>query len=629
MTRIARALVLVTALAACNRGDAARGQGGQSGQLPADTTSHAWATRADTLPIIASWLVLREAAATADSVERAALYQRVTLPVARERVPWVEAAARERFADTLGALRAYEALPAPVTVFRLRDALARTPAAHDTVHAALLAYVDSARSDASVREAIALFDKLYTPTATEQLTIARAAVGAGAWGRARTGFAAATARSLASRDHFDYATALARANSDRAAARQFSLVTTPASLASAARYQRARSLLSADDGTAARSLLASLSRGADTSAAAALALLADLSVDDGKDAHARSLLRDLVRRFPHSRFADPARFDAAIIAYASHAPKTAASELAPLAKGSSDMALAAAYWAGRAHEAAGDHAAAIAAWRSVLARDSTSYYAALAAHRLGTDNIHASRDSASYPHVPAVDSALARIAALDALGMAPEISYENRALLDQATTSEARLLATAAAFAGTDQASRAIALGWRARASYGATPAIYRLIYPVAARDTIVAQAKAVGLDPAFVAALIRQESNFNPRAVSVAGARGLMQLMPSVAKSIASSLGISPWSTSRLFDPGINITLGVHHLAPLVRHEPDLPRALAAYNAGQSRVARWNHRAGTSDPEVFTERIPFPETRDYVKSVLRNREWYQALYPW
>lgn len=626
MTRIARALVLVTTLAACNRGDAARGQ---SGQLPADTTSHAWAERADTLPIIASWLVLREAAATADSGERAALYQRVTLPVARERVPWVEAAARERFADTLGALRAYEALPAPVTVFRLRDALARTPAAHDTVHAALLAYIDSARSDASVREAIALFDKLYRATAAEQLALARAAVDAGAWGRARTGFAAATVASLTSRDHFDYATALARANSDRAAARQFALVRAPASLASAARYQRARSLLSAGDGSTARSVLTSLSRSADTSGAAALALLADLSVDDGKDAHARSLLRDLVRRFPHSRFVAPARFDAAIIAYASRAPKTAASELAALSKGSSDMALAATYWAGRAHEASGDHAAAVASWRSVLARDSTSYYAGLAAHRLGTENIHASRDSTGYPHVAAVDSALARIAALDALGMAAEITYENRALLDRATTSEARLLATAAAFAGTDQASRAIALGWRARESYGATPAIYRLIYPVAARDTIVAQAKAVGLDPAFVAALIRQESNFNPHAVSVAGARGLMQLMPSVAKSIASSLGIGPWNTSLLFDPGINITLGVHHLAPLVQHEPDLSRALAAYNAGQSRVARWNHRAGTSDPEVFTERIPFPETRDYVKSVLRNREWYRALYPW
>lgn len=626
MTRIARAVLLAAAVVACNRGDAAHGQ---TGQLPADTTSHAWAERADTLPIIASWLLLREAAATPDSTARAELYRRVTLPVARQRIPWVEAAARERFADTLGALRAYEALPAPVTVFRLRDALASTAAAHDSVHRALLAYVDSARSDASVREAIALFDKLYTATPAEQLTLARAAAGAGAWPRARSGFAAAPTASLTSRDHFDYATALSRTNADRAAAKEYARVSGPSALAAAARYQRARSLLAAGDGRTARTLLATASRGSDTTAAAALALLADLAVDDGSDPHARALLRDLVRRFPESRFAPSARFDAAIIAYVSGDRRTAAHEFTALATDSPDLAPAATYWAGRASAAAGDRAAAAAAWRSVISRDSTSYYAALAARRLGTDNIRPSRDSTGYPHVPAVDSALDRIAALGALEMEPEIGYEDRALFDEAPTSEARLLATAAAFAGTDQTSRAIALGWRARQAYGATPAIYRLIYPVAARDTIIASAKSVGLDPAFVAALIRQESNFNPRAVSIAGARGLMQLMPSVAKSIANSLGITPWSPARLFDPGINITLGVHHLAPLVRHEPDLPRALAAYNAGESRVVRWNRRPGTDDPEVFTERIPFPETQDYVKSVLRNREWYQALYSW
>jgi len=627
MTRRLRAIVLVVVLGACNRGDAARGQ---AGSLPADTSAHAWATRADTLPAIQSWLVLREAAATPDSAARAALYERVTLPVARPRIPWVEATARERFGDTVGALRAYQALGATVTAFRLRDALARTPAGHDSVRAALLAYADSTRSDANAREAVALFDKLYKATPAEQLTLARAAAQGGVWSRARTGFAAAPASALTSRDHFAYATALSRLNSDRAAAREYARVTAPAALANAARYQRARSLLSAGDGAGARRTLTALSRaGSDTSSAAALALLADLAQDDGADTHARQLLLDIARRFPRTRFAAPARFDAAMIAYVTGAPATAAKEMRALAAASSDMALAASYWAGRASAAAGDRGAAATAWRDVLARDSSSYYAALAAHRLGTVNIHPSPDSAPYPHVPAVDSALDRIAALRALGMQPEVGYENRALYESASTSTPRLLATAAAFSATDQASRAITLGYRARDAVGATPAVYRLIYPVAARDTIVDAAKGAGLDPAFVAGLIRQESNFNPQAVSVAGARGLMQLMPSVAQSIAASLGIRPWSASRLFDPGINITLGVNHLAPLVKHEPDLARALAAYNAGESRVVRWNRRRGADDPEVFTERIPFPETRDYVKNVLRNREWYRALYPW
>jgi soluble lytic murein transglycosylase len=155
------------------------------------------------------------------------------------------------------------------------------------------------------------------------------------------------------------------------------------------------------------------------------------------------------------------------------------------------------------------------------------------------------------------------------------------------------------------------------------------LIYPVTARDTIVAESRKAGVEPALIAGLIRQESSFNPRATSPAGARGLMQVMPSVGQSIAPSAGISDWNPAMLYDPGVNIELGIRHLAPLLRGQPNVARSLAAYNAGGSRVARWSTRRGAEDPEIFTERIPFQETRDYVKSVLRNREFYQALYSW
>jgi soluble lytic murein transglycosylase len=107
------------------------------------------------------------------------------------------------------------------------------------------------------------------------------------------------------------------------------------------------------------------------------------------------------------------------------------------------------------------------------------------------------------------------------------------------------------------------------------------------------------------------------------------MQLMPSVAKSIANAKGITPWSADRLYEPGINIVLGVSHLAPLIRKQPDPAYALAAYNAGESRVTRWVKKRGADDPELFTERIPFLETRDYVKVIIRNRELYRALYDW
>ena len=149
---------------------------------------------------------------------------------------------------------------------------------------------------------------------------------------------------------------------------------------------------------------------------------------------------------------------------------------------------------------------------------------------------------------------------------------------------------------GVGKTHLAIALGRDALSKVGSTPDVWRLIYPVAARDTIVAEARRAGLDPALVAGLIRQESNFNPGAISPAGARGLMQVMPAVGKSIAPAAGITSWNPSLLYDPGINIEIGVRHLAPLLKSQPNIARSLAAYNAGGSRVARWSTKRGADD---------------------------------
>lgn len=621
--RRASLAALVLAVACGNSGAAAAGS-----QAPSDSATM-WVQRAQTTPEIASWLYLRAAAATRDSAGRFALYAQVTLPVARDRIPWVEAAALETTGDTVGALRAYQALPAPVTVLRLRAALAGTTPRADSVRHDIVAFISAAETGDAIREAYTLFDRLVrAPTADEQLTIARAAARVGQSARARAGYASVPGASLTPEDRFAYADALARGGASDSAAVVYGSITAPASLAAAARYQHARAQLSAGNGTAARTTLRMLASGNDTSSASALALLADLSTDDGSDPGARALLLQLVRRFPTSRLAPDARFDAALIALILGQATTAVRELTPLAKLPSH-ALEAGYWLGRAQQAAGNTAAARAAWSAVLARDSTSYYAARASARLHTTSLHPVAESSGYPEVASVDSAVTRIRLLRGLAMTPEAQIENDRLFRDAPQQRDLLLATASAFAGTDQAARAIALGRRALAAYGPSASVFRLIYPVAARDTIVAESRKAGIDPALVAALIRQESNFNPGATSAAGARGLMQVMPSVGREIAPGVGITSWNPALLYDPGINVELGVRHLAPLLRRQPSVERVLAAYNAGESRVTRWARRPGSDDPEMFTERIPFPETQDYVKSVLRNREFYRALYAW
>ena len=104
---------------------------------------------------------------------------------------------------------------------------------------------------------------------------------------------------------------------------------------------------------------------------------------------------------------------------------------------------------------------------------------------------------------------------------------------------------------------------------------------------------------------------------------------MPSVGRSIARSKGISGYTDESLYDPSISITLGTQHLSGLFRRTSQLERVLAAYNAGESRVARWINKGGANDPEMFTERIPFVETRDYVRAIIRNRAFYTSLYDW
>ena len=131
-----------------------------------------------------------------------------------------------------------------------------------------------------------------------------------------------------------------------------------------------------------------------------------------------------------------------------------------------------------------------------------------------------------------------------------------------------------------------------------------------------------------LAAAVIRQESAFDPEARSTADARGLMQVMPAVGTQLARRAGLPEWDPVLLYQPDVNLDFGIDHLAQDLAKLEWPERALAAYNAGTERVARWRAIRGVDDdPEVFVERIPFAETRDYVRRVTRNAAVYRSLY--
>jgi soluble lytic murein transglycosylase len=136
-------------------------------------------------------------------------------------------------------------------------------------------------------------------------------------------------------------------------------------------------------------------------------------------------------------------------------------------------------------------------------------------------------------------------------------------------------------------------------------------------------------LDPYLVAALIRQESEFNPSAVSRANAFGLMQLLPVTGKKTAKELRIHGFRTETLLVPDVNLQLGIRYFREMVeQYNGQVEYALAAYNAGSNRVADWLSAGNYRDVPEFVESIPFTETREYVQSIMRNAKIYRRLYP-
>lgn len=600
-----------------------------------DSARAAYLEAARSVPEIADWLYLRAAGVTPDSAARHDLYDKVSTDVAKDRIPMSEALARERTGDIVGAIAAYDRAGARMSAFRLRLARATDAPARDAVRTGLMALIRSnAGADAS-REAITMVDRNFTGrTPGEELAIARTAARIGMTGRAAIGYnEAGKAGLLTANDRFSYGQMLARLNRDADAAAQYARVTAPASLAASAQYQRARAQIAMRNLTAARATLRSITTRFpnESSSAAALLLLADLATDEGRDADARTALRDVLRRYPSSTQAPIAVFRAALIAFIQGDHRTAASEFDALANQyprSSD-ATAARYWAARAHDALGDTARSRAAWRSLMAAEPSSYYMVRSAERLGVPIPVGDAARDTVPEVPELEEGLRRIALLGSLGMEVEQRHEYNRLFRDAADSPDRMVATAHAFSGTPEASRAVALGWRVINDHGRSPLKYRLVHPILERERIAAASKKHGLDPALVAALIKQESNFNPRATSPVGARGMMQIMPPLGTRMARARGMQNWHIDSLWSPAVSIEFGTQHLAELLKSYPHLEHGLAAYNAGATPVARWRTKAGAADPEVFTERIPFVETRDYVRAIVRNRAFYRALYPW
>ena len=292
----------------------------------------------------------------------------------------------------------------------------------------------------------------------------------------------------------------------------------------------------------------------------------------------------------------------------------------------------AAFWSARASLELGDTARARTVLAGIRRAEPLSYYAGRAADLLNQE--YGTPGTASEPPVDTV----LRVQAVQAIRIADLLraadrddaaTYEIGRVLRNTTRSTPDLYTLAELLNERGYTAQGIALGWDIYRSEDVwNPRLLRIVYPFPYRDLIVAEARTHGIDPFLAAALIRQESMFNARAVSPAGAIGLMQVMPGTGQTVARHLGVERFTADLLKEPELNVILGMQFLADMLgQYDQRVDAVLAAYNAGPSRVDNWREFPEWDQPELFTERVPFEETREYIKIVQQNARLYAILY--
>ena len=424
----------------------------------------------------------------------------------------------------------------------------------------------------------------------------------------------------------------------------------------------------------------------DDSAALKFYMLAELSRDEHDEATHDALIAQMVQRFPTSRWLEEALYSGGNMYLLKHDAKQATYHYSLLVRMFPKSTYAASahwrtawmnyrlnnyseaarlmdeqiqgysggievpgalYWRGRIYEEQEhDFAQAVNYYRALTSSYINFYYSLLARQRLNvlkgqTATVAPATvlSSVPKPTIPFLTGELpenephlikARLLANAALNefIGPEIQASP-------TSNEWGALAQAEIYNSYGETTRALQAMKRSGISFftlplDQVPTVYwKVLFPQPSYwGDLVANSQKNGLDPYLVASLIRQESEFNAGVVSHANAWGLMQLLPSVGKSMARKDGVKGFNTNSLLNPTMNLELGTTNLRLVLdRFGGQQEYALAAYNAGDVPVRQWMSAGTYKDIAEFVESIPYTETREYVQAILRNREIYRALY--
>jgi soluble lytic murein transglycosylase len=348
-----------------------------------------------------------------------------------------------------------------------------------------------------------------------------------------------------------------------------------------------------------------------------------------EDQRAAAAYQRLAALFPDTQLAREGRWRQGWMAYRQQDFAQAEKLFAALAKsaGGTPDGESALYWQARSADRQAQTAKARQLYRDLLRRYPDGYYALWAERRLdlSASALQPGTDGTAKPPPlsPSLDRHYRRSQELAVIGLLRLARGELDVVKDGASRDPAFtrfLLAEYSRLQGYAAALRfALLLSREGHGNW------LRYLFPHAYWETVNAQAQAKHLDPYLVLALIRQESMFDPEAVSPAQAYGLMQLLPKTAARLTNAQSVP---TASLVDPEFNVRTGTLYLRQLLDlYDEELFMAIAAYNAGENAVDKWRARYAGLEEDEFIESISYRETRNYVKLVLRNYRTYRRLY--
>ena len=583
------------------------------------------AARAAGLSSIDPWLRVRQARVTRDTAAAFRLLADLPPAVARE-AGAARAQALLAAGDSAAALEALAQAGRSLDVARLARALGDSGRARDALYALMARAPESDDAAAAVGVALA---GLGPRTPPEYVAIARAMKSHGGAADARLEVERALRQGDSSAATLVLAgELLAGAGRYRDAERAYRAAARDSALGALAIYRRARILARLGDAGASEALSGfAQSFPADTAAPTALYVLGDMLADRGDWGGAARWFDELIARYPADLRASLARYRLAAQALRDSLRDSASALFRAEVAAGAPQRMSARFWLGKLALLSGDTAGARAAWLTLAHEDSIGYYGLRARREVDLPPLRFAPAPVPAPSA-AIAAALGRVDTLLLAGLDTAAQAEVRTILGRAPQQELdALLAWSDGLARRGFGPAAVRLGWQAALKAPNDPRVLRAIFPWPNRRAVEGEAAEFGVDPLLLVAIVRQESVFDAEALSPAGARGLAQLLPGTAALTARGLDVTfypEWITV----PDLNLHLGAAHLQELLeRFAGRVDAAVAAYNAGTTPVMRWLARPGAEDPDQFIESIPYQETRGYVRSVLRNRELYRALY--